>query len=307
MHPDLSLRENVIHGTKEHPLRAMHFTAGPKTPYPDHFFVKRHWHNYVEILCIAKGSYLFEINLQNYILEEGDLCILNGGEPHQITGREKSAVHDVLLFNPQILNFSYEDEWQTDYMAPFLEGSLLIRNILHPREKGYPELLSCFRHLMEQGLSQKPGWYLSCKLELLRLFETIIRHQLLLPAEDVLSASSTRKIQRYKKIVSYMEAHYQEPLSLEELSGLIGYNSQYLCRFFREISGVSPIQYLISYRLEKACALLEKSARPVTEIALDCGFENISYFIRKFRENKGCTPGEYRKACPETHRQSSAS
>ncbi len=295
MHPDLSLRENVTHGTPEHPLRAMHFTAGQGTPYPDHFFVERHWHNYVEIIFIVKGSYLFEINLEDSILKEGDLCILNSGEPHQITGREKCAIHHVLLFDPQILNFSYEDEWQADYMAPFLESSLLIQNILRPQEKAYPEILDCFRQLMEQGLIQKPGWYLSCKLLLLKLFEAAIRHQLLLPAKEVLSANSTRKIQRYKKIVSYMEAHFQEPLSLEELSGLIGYNSQYLCRFFREISGVSPIQYLIAYRLERSCTLLTKSTKPITEIALDCGFENISYFIRKFREHKGCTPGEYRK------------
>jgi AraC-like DNA-binding protein len=63
---------------------------------------------------------------------------------------------------------------------------------------------------------------------------------------------------------------------------------------FKEIAGVSPIQYLIGLRLKKACDLLEHSSKSVLEIALDCGFENISYFIRKFKEVKGCTPKEYR-------------
>ena len=64
MYPDLSLKENITHGTKEQPIRAMHFTTGKSTPYPDHFFVSRHWHSYIEILHIVKGSYLFEINLR---------------------------------------------------------------------------------------------------------------------------------------------------------------------------------------------------------------------------------------------------
>ncbi len=68
----------------------------------------------------------------------------------------------------------------------------------------------------------------------------------------------------------------------------------YWRRFFREIAGVSPIRYLISYRLERACSLLVHTTQSVTDIALECGFENISYFIRKFREEKGCTPKEYR-------------
>ncbi len=56
----------------------------------------------------------------------------------------------------------------------------------------------------------------------------------------------------------------------------------------------SVIQYLISYRLERACHLLLHTTESVTDIALNCGFENISYFIRKFREFTKETPKEYR-------------
>ena len=79
------------------------------------------------------------------------------------------------------------------------------------------------------------------------------------------------------------------------MADTISCNSQYLCRFFKEISGVTPTQYLIHYRVEQASAQLLATSKPVTDIALDCGFENISYFIRKFKEIKGCTPREYRK------------
>ena len=295
MYPDLSLRENVTHGTRECPLRTMEFQAGEGTPYPDHFFVKRHWHEYVELILITKGTYVFEINLEEHTLGEGDLCMLNSGEPHEITGKERRARHQVVLFDPCILDFSYPDQWQQEYMEPFLKKSLVIQNILHPEEAGYPDIRKAFEKLMEIGCSQKPGWYMGCKLLLLEIFSNLAAHGLLLPAGDVISPASTRKIKRYKEIVSFMEEHYQEPLSLLQLGERFACNGQYLCRFFREIAGVSPIHYLIGYRIERACRLLERSSQPVTDVALECGFDNISYFIRKFRELKGCTPSEYRR------------
>lgn len=294
MYPDLSLKEDIKHGTREHPVRAMHFTAGKGTPYPEHFFVKRHWHDYVEILLVLKGTYLLEINLQKQMLKTGDLCIMNSGEPHQITGLEADTVHDVILFTPKILDFSYMDEWEERYIAPFLKQTLILKNILHPEDAGYQEIRSVFTKAAAVGLHEKPGWYIPCKLRILELFSLAVKYQLLLPASEILSAASIRRITRYKTVITYIEKHYQEPLSLQQLSRLISCNDQYLCRFFREIAGVSPIRYLISYRLERACSLLAHTSQPITEIALDCGFENISYFIRKFREEKGCTPKEYR-------------
>ena len=291
---DQSLKEHVVHGTPRRPLRAMHFTAGPGTAYPDHFFVEQHWHDYIEILLIRKGEYLIEINLEAQTLREGDLCILNSGDLHQPTGLGPDAVHDAILFDPQILNFSYLDEWEETCIAPFLEHALVIRNILHPADCGYPGLWSLSSRFVRHAQEQKEGWYTRCKLLLLHWFDLLGTHRLFSPANETLSESGARRIRRYKALISYLEAHYQEPVSLKQLSEVIHCNSQYLCRSFREIAGVSPIQYLISYRIERACTLLTCTARPVTDIALSCGFENISYFIRTFRARKGCTPREYR-------------
>ena len=118
---------------------------------------------------------------------------------------------------------------------------------------------------------------------------------ILLPTKSLLSSNELQKIERYKLLTSYMDDHLSEPISLDELASLTATNPGYLCRFFKEISGISPIQYLINRRIEMAASLLRESNRSVLEIAMDCGFENVSYFIRKFKQKKGCTPGEYRK------------
>lgn len=298
MYPDLSLKEKVTHGTPRNPIHALHFTTGEGTPFPDHFFVSRHWHGYVEILYILKGNYQFEINLENHYLSQGDICILNSEELHQITGLEPDTSHAVVLFDPRILDFSYKDEWEQMYISPFLEHALLFQNILRPEDSGYAAIAADVKKLLKESLEQSSGWYIRSKLLLLKLFSNMSEQHMLLPTKEVISPADTRKIERYKSVISYIETNYSRPVSLEQMAGTIPCNSQYLCRFFKEISGVTPTQYLINYRVEQACARLLASSQSVTEIALDCGFENISYFIRKFKELKGCTPKEYREVSP---------
>jgi AraC-like DNA-binding protein len=92
-----------------------------------------------------------------------------------------------------------------------------------------------------------------------------------------------------------MEHNYQQNISLDDLADMAGCNSQYLCRFFKEITGMSPIKYLISIRIERACKLLNETDLSVIEVSMECGFDNVSYFIRKFKEITNTTPNQYRK------------
>ncbi len=253
----------------------------------------------VEILHIIKGSYLFEINLEEHLLQQGDLCFLNSEDLHQITGQTQCAMHDVLIFNPRILDFSYPDELEEQVISPFLHRKLNFPHILRTNDERYCEILPLIQRLMELSIQESSDWYVRCKLHLLKLLQVMYQKQLLLPADTSLSSADKQKIDRYKAIISYMEQHFAEPVTLQELADLIPCNSQYLCRFFREITGTSPIQFLISLRTEHACVLLKDTTKSILEISLECGFDNVSYFIRKFRELKGCTPREYRKQSPE--------
>ena len=110
----------------------------------------------------------------------------------------------------------------------------------------------------------------------------------------MLSAAEKEKIDRYKRIVTYVQEHFAEKVTLDDMAGQVQCNPQYLCHFFKEIAGVPPIQYLISHRLERAREMLRDTTKPVLEISLDCGFDNVSYFIRQFKKEEGVTPREYR-------------
>ncbi len=103
---------------------------------------------------------------------------MNSGEPHQITGLGTDAVHDAILFDPRILDFSCADEWEERYIAPFLKQILMFKNILHPEDAGYKEMLSVFQEAAKTGLLKKPGWYIPCKLRILEFFGLAVGHQM---------------------------------------------------------------------------------------------------------------------------------
>lgn len=117
----------------------------------------------------------------------------------------------------------------------------------------------------------------------------------ILSTESVLSAAEKEKIDRYKRIVTYVQEHFAEKVTLDDMAEQVRCNPQYLCHFFKEIAGVPPIRYLILYRLERAKEMLRDTTKPVLEISLDCGFDNVSYFIRQFKKEEGVTPREYRE------------
>ena len=152
---DPSLKEVLTHGTKDHPMTGIHFECGDGTLYPDHFFVDRHWHHTIEILLIIKGSYAFEINLEHYVLREGDIVFLNSGDLHQITGLEKNTIHEVFLFNSELLIFQYPDELQNNIIQPLCNHDTIFPHILHPSDSLYELLCPEIRKLLQYAIEKK--------------------------------------------------------------------------------------------------------------------------------------------------------
>lgn len=90
--------------------------------------------------------------------------------------------------------------------------------------------------------------------------------------------SESQKITAIKTVLSYITEHYQEKLYVQDLASQINMNEQYFCRFFKRSIGKTPIDYINDYRLNKVIRLLETGDAPVTEVCLECGFNNMGNF-----------------------------
>ena len=132
----------------------------------------------------------------------------------------------------------------------------------------------------------------SIKITLLQILELLFASQSFIPGTQ--AGETSGDVNPLKAVFSYIESHYGEKISLEDLAGTIHMNRNYFCRFFKEKAGKTPFSYLNEYRVNQAASQLLSTRLPITEIALNAGFENMSYFIRQFRRCKGCTPSAYR-------------
>ena len=95
--------------------------------------------------------------------------------------------------------------------------------------------------------------------------------------------------------MDYINEHYQEQLTVKELTEMSNYSEYYFMKLFKQYTGKTVASYLNDFRLEKAKVLLLHSDRSITEIALDVGFNNTSYFIKKFQQANLVSPHKYRK------------
>ena len=109
-------------------------------------------------------------------------------------------------------------------------------------------------------------------------------------------------VEKLKTVLQYIREHYQQPVTVGELAELCHFSEYYFMRFFKQYMNTTCIEYMNQYRMEIAAGKLLSGVESVTDIALDTGFHNISYFNRVFKKKFGMTPKEYRKAFRETEK-----
>lgn len=96
-------------------------------------------------------------------------------------------------------------------------------------------------------------------------------------------------------MMDYIDCHYMQNITMDDLSGLEGLTPQHICRIFKSCTRMRPTEYITHIRIKNAKEMLSQTNHSISEIAYWCGFENDNYFWRTFKRITGNTPGEYRK------------
>ena len=119
---------------------------------------------------------------------------------------------------------------------------------------------------------------------------------MLLNKKNIKSIKKDYKIDLIKKILNYIHENYNDKIYIEDLALEANMNVKYFCRFFKSVIGKTPVEYINSYRIEKATELLQTETLSISNIALSVGIDNFSYFVKQFKKYKNCTPSQYRKS-----------
>jgi AraC family transcriptional regulator, arabinose operon regulatory protein len=139
--------------------------------------------------------------------------------------------------------------------------------------------------------SKDPFRYVKCSA---LVYEAILDLFISSSAPD--TRSKTEHYEQLVPVLSYIDDHYTEPLTLGILSDQLGLSPQYTCHLFQKSFGLRPFEYINRFRLRRAKELLlQEPGRDVKDIALAVGYEHASYFIKLFKQQEGITPSAFRK------------
>ena len=299
-HQPSILKEIRPHGTKSFPCAIYRtHSVGKGT------LVKHHWHEEVEILYFSGGKFRLEVNMESFPLPSECFCFINPGELHSIiTETSDSHFEDAVVFSLGILSFDSYDEAQIHLLRPIQNGKLLFPRFLTPQHPAFVPVRNAFTDIMHSiGQSPAEGSFdsqlvtdnftsqLYIKASLLYILATLSSHRLFTPTEKDLD----KRVESIKTALTYISDNYQNKIYISDLARQVNLNGQYFCRLFKKAIGRSPMAYINEYRIRQAKRLLENTDIAVTEVCLECGFNNLGNFMHEFRRATGTTPLQYRK------------
>lgn len=244
------------------------------------------WHKDFEILVILKGS--VEVCTENklFLLGEDDVILINSNEGHATFSKTPESVAFLFRMDPDFLE-KYIPGYQyicfklrTDAGSKNLASYCLIRKYMAQM------IIAKMKDPLEDELLFFSAFY-----GLLNLLTKEFSHK---ESKNLLGLE--KNTTDIHKIILYIEEHYREKLSLNEVAEYLGYNSSYFSQMFRSSVGINFYEFLIRRRLREAVRELDRTNKKILDIANDTGFPNLKAFNTRFRELFERTPSEYRSS-----------
>ncbi len=250
-----------------------------------------HWHDEAECFMVLNGALRYTIPGEETVFRAGDVGFLNTGVLHMT--RQESAEPCVLqnhIFLPEMICADRRSPIWRRYIDP-LTGNRAARLI---RLEAARAEAAAIRRYMEDALRVRSAAEFGFELALRGLLTEIWMVFLRIMPEPGEATDSADSI-RLKRMLSYIRQNLSSRITLGELAAAAHISERECERCFRRQIGVLPFDYLLDTRLDRARRLLADTSRPVTEIALQCGFSTASYFTLCFRRKFGMTPTACRR------------
>lgn len=279
-------REAVEHGSADFPVACYNEDLSQNE-------VPWHWHEELEAVVVVSGQCIVRAGRRRFVAEAGEGFFINTHILHGCWDLNISAcrLHSI-VFHPRIVGGSLESVFYQNYVAPVL-ASQALRGLHLRREKAWHiQAMEQIEAAWQAYYDREPGFEFTVREHLSKLILLLRRHG---AAEQVkLSSKVLRDSERIKQMLAYIQENFTEELRTSDIAAVASISESECLRCFRTVIGTTPIQYVRQYRIRRAAKLLATTDHPVGTVAEECGFQDVSYFTKTFRELRGCTPTEYR-------------
>ena len=287
------------HETKSHTTAEFPYNTYLCSIPQDFPHVPLHWHAELELIVIKKGKGIVSADLEKRSVTSGDIVLIRPGQLHSIEQDQTYTMeYENIILKPELLISGDNDLCAVRFILPFINGEIPSETFLTPALSYYKDVSECIRQIDLLCDARTEGYQLAVKGLLFQFFYLLISNR---QKKETASVSQTKSLEKMKTILKYVEEHYSEHITIDDMAALTYYSKSHFMKFFKQQMGTGFIEYLNDYRLTMAERLLKSSDASVLEIAEQSGFDNLSYFNRIFKRKYGMPPGKWRSADNSLH------
>ena len=277
------LKENKPHGTKDNPFSIYHIANVKRS-----FQIPVHWHDEFEIIYVKSGFLTVSISGENYIGKPGDAFVVSPGNLHFMGSQTGNVDYFTFLFPLKYISFRTDDILDDKLLEPLNSGHLIISPEIEDTVKEQCEQLVEIYGAKKEESQSKITAQIKTKIILLQFILELWKKGFIV--ENDTGGKNTVE----KEMVSYIQQNFTGKILLKEFGEQFHLSEKYISRYFKEHFHITISQYVTYLRLEHAKQLLQDTDIPVTEVAMQSGYQNVSYFIRIFKKTYGMSPLKYR-------------
>lgn len=279
-------RELVKHGSIGFPIAIYHDQLAVE-------HVPWHWHEELEAVVVVSGQAIVATDREKYGIREGEGFFINAETLHGAWDVDTSRCEfHSIVFHPRLIGGSVESVYWQRYIRPLLEDPLLKFTCLNNSNLWHQKALDFIEKAWQSCVDEQPGYEFQVRnilSDLILLFTSHHGTEQKKPSEKALRDGA-----RIKQMLQYIQEHYAEELSINAIAQSANISESECLRCFRSTIGATPIQYTRQLRLQHAAEQLSSTGDRIADIANRCGFQEMSYFSKLFRQEQGITPSQYR-------------
>jgi AraC-like DNA-binding protein/mannose-6-phosphate isomerase-like protein (cupin superfamily) len=256
-----------------------------------------HWHEELELLVITKGKARVQVGGRHYDVLEGEYVIIPPGTLHAAYSLEAEVVEFfAIVLHAEFVASFMRDLVHTRYIAPLFDGSSRVPLYISRETEQRISTLPLLAGIKEAYDRKEAGYELLIKA---RTFEVLYKLYRLTAensgASPVSGRAETQQMEAMRRVVQYIQARYQDKITLDELAAAAHMSKGYFCRVFQKHFTMTPLEYVISLRVSQAAQLIVLTDKKITDIAMSTGFGNVNYFTTAFKKMFHCTPAQFRR------------
>ncbi|MCR4728067.1 MAG: AraC family transcriptional regulator [Lachnospiraceae bacterium] len=293
---DFTGTRNVQSGHEVVEFRAQSMARIWLNDLPDNF--APHWHSALEIITPTENNYTIISGGEVYEVHPGEVLIIPPGEIHEITAPPRGKRFIFLMNIASLQKLKGFARIISILSKPVLIGP-------DSYEEIYSEVYSLLVQIRNEYFNDTEFADLSIQSLLLKLF--VVLGENYTQQESLFSNASPTKrkeyIQLFNDTLDYIDKHFTEELSLSDIAANTGFSKFHFSRLFKQYTNYNFTDYLCFRRIKAAEELLVTPGASITDVAILSGFSSISTFNRIFKQQKGCTPSQYRKQNSEVKKR----